>query len=197
MHTWASKQKGFTIVELLIVIVVIAILAAISITVFSGVQKRARDSKRVSDMQIIVKALEMYKIRNGDYPNSGSMTGTASWEVSSDGSSATDFISALRTGGVVSKIPVDPINTVNQATAPNQTDWLDPGQANPQAYIYFYKYFGAGSYGCDPARGSYYILGVRVMESIPSGQVYPGSPGSQCAYGSTFTPWFTQGFQNG
>src|SRR5690606_17591707 len=52
-----SNQKGFTIVELLIVIVVIAILAAISIVAFTGIQQRGRDSARASDVSNIVKAL--------------------------------------------------------------------------------------------------------------------------------------------
>lgn len=42
----SNRQKGFTIVELLIVIVVIALLATISIVAYNGVQGRARDSKR-------------------------------------------------------------------------------------------------------------------------------------------------------
>ncbi|RYF29318.1 MAG: prepilin-type N-terminal cleavage/methylation domain-containing protein [Chloroflexi bacterium] len=41
-----SSKSGFTIVELLIVIVVIGILAAITIVAFNGVQKRAQQSKR-------------------------------------------------------------------------------------------------------------------------------------------------------
>ena len=41
-----KKQTGFTIVELLIVIVVIGILAAITIVAFNGVQQRARDAQR-------------------------------------------------------------------------------------------------------------------------------------------------------
>lgn len=63
------KQLGFTIVELLIVIVVIAILATISIVAYSGIQGRARDSGRMSDMKTIIKALEIYKINNGTYPS--------------------------------------------------------------------------------------------------------------------------------
>lgn len=59
---------GFTIVELLIVIVVIAILAAISVVAFTGVQARARDSGRIAKVKDLAKALELYKVDNGRYP---------------------------------------------------------------------------------------------------------------------------------
>ena len=68
---WASKkQAGFTIVELLIVIVVIAILAAITIVAYAGIQSRARDASRDSAADTIMKALELYAADNsGQYPN--------------------------------------------------------------------------------------------------------------------------------
>lgn len=63
------KSRGFTIVELLIVIVVIAVLAAITIVAFNGVQKRAENSAISSKETIAKKALEAYKIQNDDkYP---------------------------------------------------------------------------------------------------------------------------------
>jgi len=68
MNVWA-KQKGFTIVELLIVIVVIAILAAITIVSYNGVQSRAKDSSRDSGAKTIRTVLELYKADNGGYPN--------------------------------------------------------------------------------------------------------------------------------
>lgn len=54
---WAQKQTGFTIVELLIVIVVIAILAAVSVAAYSGIQNKARTSKRDHDVTLYQKAI--------------------------------------------------------------------------------------------------------------------------------------------
>lgn len=67
-----KRQKGFTIVELLIVIVIIGILAAITIVAYNGIQQRARDSARTSDIAGIQKALELYRADNGVYPSVGS-----------------------------------------------------------------------------------------------------------------------------
>jgi len=63
-----KKYYGFTIVELLIVIVVIGVLAAISVAAYSGIQGKARDSQRLQDLASIQKALELYKVENGRYP---------------------------------------------------------------------------------------------------------------------------------
>lgn len=66
--TKRASVTGFTIVELLIVIVVIGILAAITIVAFNGVQARAHNAKRVSDLAGIAKAIELYRADNGRYP---------------------------------------------------------------------------------------------------------------------------------
>ena len=66
-----NMNKGFTIVELLIVIVVIAILAAISVVAYNGIQQRARYSVMQQDIATINKALQLYYAENGHYPYSG------------------------------------------------------------------------------------------------------------------------------
>lgn len=63
-----SASAGFTIVELLIVIVVIAILAAMTIVAYNGIQARAYDSSVRSDLSQIGRKVELYKIDNGSYP---------------------------------------------------------------------------------------------------------------------------------
>ena len=62
---------GFTIVELLIVIVVIAILASISIVSYNGIQQRARNLARTTESTQTMKLFELYAAFNGDYPDIG------------------------------------------------------------------------------------------------------------------------------
>jgi prepilin-type N-terminal cleavage/methylation domain-containing protein len=66
---WAKNKNGFTIVELLIVIVVIAILAAITIVAFNGVQQRAQASAVQSSLSQATKKVLAHSVTNtDDYP---------------------------------------------------------------------------------------------------------------------------------
>ena len=65
---YKMKQAGFTIVELLVVIVVIAILAAITITTYRGIQVRAGSTTLKSDLAGAAKQLEIEKVEEDHYP---------------------------------------------------------------------------------------------------------------------------------
>lgn len=63
-----KRTSGFTIVELLIVIVVIGILAAIIIAVYNGIQTRAQTTAVKSDLTNAAKQMELAKVDSGSYP---------------------------------------------------------------------------------------------------------------------------------
>lgn len=80
------KQPGFTIVELLVVIVVIGVLAAITIVSYTSISQRASYAREQSDMKSINDLIQMYYAENGQYPNTGGWSG---W------SQATPFIPGI------------------------------------------------------------------------------------------------------
>jgi prepilin-type N-terminal cleavage/methylation domain-containing protein len=78
MISLKKRNQGFTIVELLIVIVVIGILALLVITTYSGIQAKARNSKRASDVKSLQTHVEAFFSQSGYYPSRADMN-TASW----------------------------------------------------------------------------------------------------------------------
>lgn len=68
-----KKQSGFTLVELLIVIVVIGILATLVITTYTGIQEKARNTKRQTDINALQGQLEAYFAQQGKYPTLANM----------------------------------------------------------------------------------------------------------------------------
>lgn len=65
-----NKQQGFTIVELLIVIVVIAILAAITLVAFNGITNKSREASLQSSLKQVQTQVANYKTLNGAFPTS-------------------------------------------------------------------------------------------------------------------------------
>ncbi len=68
MISLKNKAKGFTIVELLIVIVVIGILATLVIVTFTGIQQKARNSQRQTDVNAVTSHVEAFYAQYGFYP---------------------------------------------------------------------------------------------------------------------------------
>ena len=78
MISLKRKESGFTIIELLIVIIVIGILATLVITTFSGIQRNARDRTREADINALHSQIEYYYGQNGTYPTLANLN-DATW----------------------------------------------------------------------------------------------------------------------
>lgn len=92
------NKKGFTLVEVLIVIAVVGILASVVLVGLGPIQRQGRDARRLSDLRQVQTGLELYYSRNGSYPN------VNTWA---------DLTTQLITGGAggnvgVSNVPNDP-----------------------------------------------------------------------------------------
>lgn len=66
-----KKTQGFTLIEILVVVTIIAIMTAVAVVSFSTFMKQSRDAKRKADLGQISAALEMYRSNNDTYPTTG------------------------------------------------------------------------------------------------------------------------------
>jgi prepilin-type N-terminal cleavage/methylation domain-containing protein len=102
-----TRAKGFTLIEILIVVAIIAILASVVLVGLGPTQKQGRDSRRISDLQGVQNALELYYNHCGWYP------GAADCGATYTGDTSYSDMSAALTGTAsigVPQVPVDPTN---------------------------------------------------------------------------------------
>ncbi|MEO7904863.1 MAG: prepilin-type N-terminal cleavage/methylation domain-containing protein [Candidatus Saccharimonadales bacterium] len=166
-------RAGFTIVELIVVIVVIGILATITMVSYDNIRSKGYDSQRISDAKSIQESIELYRIKNNAFPavSISGMGSQSGWE-SSAREAPGEFLRPLADSGYMESVPLDPINNaIESSTILAKTN---------QSYGYVYYRYAAGTNGCDATRGTYYILGIINLKTSLT-QPDPSSPGFSCS----------------
>ncbi len=153
-----SKNTGFTLIELMVVIAIIAILSIIGFAIFSNAQKKSRDSVRKQHLDQIVKVLENYRAINGKYPEPQSGSNQARRDATNPctyghncytlSTYGDDWIRDIASDFPQGKIPKDPINNA----------YIFNGTTNDYSY----------AYGNVPANGLSYDLFARLENSSDS-----------------------------
>ena len=120
-----KHKKGFTLIEVLVVVSIIGILASIMLVGLGGFRAKGRDARRIADLRQVQNVLELYFSKCGYYPGGATLgvcntTNPASWA---------DLKSSLVSANIgVTAIANDPL-------APAQNYVYGPAGASPQNYV--------------------------------------------------------------
>ena len=107
-----KAKSGFTLVEILIVVVILGILAAIVIPQFTEASTEAKTSSLCTDLQTMRSQIELYKVQhNDDLPGAGTASFEESMTQKTDITGAPDAAGAY--GPYLQKIPTNPFNDLN------------------------------------------------------------------------------------
>jgi prepilin-type N-terminal cleavage/methylation domain-containing protein len=132
------RRAGFSLMELIVSIAILAILAGTLVPVVANKLAAARDARRLSDVKTVVDAVEGYLADKGTLPNGDAETGTGGYDTTLDST----FLTALLTAGYLREPLKDP--------------------KNDATYHYRYQHYVAGTSGF---ASDFYVIGVTTFET--------------------------------
>ena len=158
MSTKLRNQKGFTLVELLIVVIILGILAAVVIPQFNSAASESKEAAMASNLATIRQAIEMYKVQHNDnFPASTADGGTVlinqlTTTTAIGGGAGTAYGPYLRNS--FPKNPVNSLNTVEQVT----TDPTSGDDSHGWTYNTVTGQFWSDAAGSGPSGATYFSL---------------------------------------
>ncbi len=162
-------RKGFTLIELLVVIAIIGLLSSVVLASLSTARMKARDARRISDLEQIKIALEMYYDSNNNYPAVfGQAYNTNSYDNSYSAAAWSDLASKL--SPYLSTLPKDSVNS-------NCPPWT------PGCYSYAYGNVGDGNISGPNINGQ---IGYDLTTQLET----PNHPRSCGMNGNNYTLYF-------
>jgi prepilin-type N-terminal cleavage/methylation domain-containing protein len=173
-----KPNKGFTLIELLVVISIIGVVSATVLLGLNIARVKARDARRISDLEQVRTALELYAAdNNGNYPTA------AYWYSSTDSSwnTNTNPLYAALVPKYISRLPIDPINNT-------QFPWVNGN------YSYAYGFNKAAL----PSAEKYDLVGQLENTSSPyrcavKDWIFQAVGGSWCAVHG-YSPYLYSGY---
>ena len=133
-----QKNRGFTLVEVLLIVFILAVLVAALSFTFSNIPKKARDRRGMSDLRAIVHALEMKYNDDLHYPDLPDSETTIKSTINTSGNPLSSYLPDIPQGNGV-----------------REYFWKDDGTSNHQNFcVYFQlevdpsKYFSCSHSGC-------------------------------------------------
>lgn len=134
------SRPGFTLIELIVVISILAILAGALIPRVTNHMAEARDARRLADIRAVQAAIEQFHADKRRYPDSKPNASYGGWDVSTDG----DFVPELVQFGYLPESARDP--------------------RNDASFFYSYYLYDKGTAGCR-GDGKFYVLGIKAFET--------------------------------
>ncbi len=115
-----QRQRGFTLLEVMVVIVILGIIASMVVPNLIGNQETAARQKAVVDIQQLESALDMYRLRNGFYP-----TTEQGLDALVNAPSSQPVPRSFPEGGFIRRLPKDPWGEDYILVSPGQVGRID------------------------------------------------------------------------
>ncbi len=114
------RQRGFTLLEIMVVIVILGILASMVVPNLMGNKEKADRQKAVSDIVALENALEMYKLENSRFPTTEQGLEALVTKPESDPAPRN-----YREDGYIKRLPMDPWGNAYQMLSPGEHGKID------------------------------------------------------------------------